>query len=175
MNIIGLTGYQSSGKDTAAEVLAEQGFLHISTSDLIRKEMTALGMPIDRDHIREFATNKRLERGAGYLTEQASLMATEKTVISGLRNVEEVEILRKKFGADFRLVLVDAPLETRYKWALARNRETDHITFEQFVEQQQKERASASQQIDAVIALADKTIVNDGALEDLQKKVVELI
>lgn len=175
MKIIGLTGHQSSGKDTAAEVLAERGFLHISTSDLIRVEMRELGIPTDRDHIREFATKKRSERGAGYLAELASLKATEKTVISGLRNAEEVEILRKKFGADFCLVVIDAPLETRYKWALARNRETDHITFEQFAEQQQKERASASQQVDIIIAMADKTIVNDGTLEDLKKKVMELV
>ena len=175
MKIIGLTGYQSSGKDTAAEVLALHGFLHISTSDLIRKEMTSLGIPTDRDHIREFATEKRAERGPGYLAEEACALAKEKTVISGIRNAAEVEVLRKKFGNDFSLIVVDAPLETRYKWAVTRNRETDRITFEQFTEQQQKERASTSQQVDTVIALADKTIINDGTLEELKKKVLELV
>lgn len=175
MKIIGFTGYQSSGKDTAAEVLAEQGFVHISLGDLIRAEMSTLGISTDRDHIREFATKKRNERGPGYLAEQASALVKEKTVISGIRNAKEAEIFQKQFGKDFTLVVVDAPLETRYKWALARNRETDQITFAQFAGQQQKERSSISQQIDAVMAVADKTIVNDSTLEELKKKVLDLI
>jgi len=175
MKIIGFTGYPSSGKDTAAEFLATKGFHHISMGDLIRDEMKTLNLPIDRDSVRDYATQKRIERGPGYIAEQACLQVKENTVISGIRNAHEAEIFRKKFPNEFVLITVDAPLETRYKWALGRNREGDQITFEHFKQQQEVERTSASQQVDAVIALADKVIVNNGTLEQLKEKISNLL
>lgn len=175
MNIIGFTGHPSSGKDTAAEFLASKGFHHISMGDLIRDEMRVSNLPIDRDSVREYATKKRIERGPGYIAEQACLQVKENTVISGIRNASEAEVFRKKFAKEFTLIAVDAPIETRYKWALGRDRVGDDITFEHFKMQQETERASASQQVDAVIALADKVIVNDGTLEQLHKKVEECL
>ena len=36
------------------------------------------------------------------------------TVISGPRNVAEVDVFKNKFGKNFILVAVDAPIEVRY-------------------------------------------------------------
>ena len=52
------------------------------------------------------------------------------TVISGIRNTEEVEVFRKKLGNIFKLIAVEAPIEIRYSWAKERQRIGDNISLD---------------------------------------------
>lgn len=177
MKIFGVTGYPSSGKDTVSNHLVSLGFSHISTGDFIRDEMKRLAMPTDRTSIQEFVHQARKERGSGYLAEEAIKKVTSNSVISGLRNAKEVVILREKFGKDFVLIAVEAPLESRYKWALSRKREGDQISFERFKTEDEVERVGNkdSIQIDSVVQLADVLILNDGTKEELLQKVDDFL
>ena len=98
LRVIGITGHPASGKDTIADYLATRGFAKISLGDIIRRDMTALGIPIDRAHMSEFARKVREERGNGYLTEETVKAITGDTVIAGVRNTEEVKIFKEKLG-----------------------------------------------------------------------------
>jgi dephospho-CoA kinase len=177
--ILGIVGQPSSGKDTVANYLETLGFVHISTANLIREEMKVLNLPLDRAHVSQFVIEKRKERGPGYLAEESikKLDNINRAVISGFRNVAEIEITRTKFSKNFILLAVQAPLLTRYNWALSRKRDGDQISFEQFKTEEEAERAGSkdSHQVDAVIGMADKVIFNDGTKEELLAKIDDLV
>lgn len=180
MIIFGLTGQPSSGKDTLAEHLESLGFFHVSTSGLIKEEMRGLGIPTDRAHTSAFAIECRKERGAGYLADIAVKKIREKgslkSVVSGLRNTAEVENLKNAFGKDFVLLAVEAPIGTRYLWVVGRNRTGDNISFEQFKAEEDKEKMGDknTHQVDAVIEMADKVILNNGTRDEFLQKVEKL-
>ena len=175
--VIGLTGQPLSGKDTAAAFFMSKGFAHFSCGDILREEMHKAGIPVDRAHMGPFAAKAKKERGMGYLAELAADKVTGNTVVSGLRAALEAEILRKRFGTDFKLIVVDAPIAMRYERAQKRGRPGDHISFEEFKRIEEKERSdpSGAQEVDKVIAMADTTIDNSGTIEDLNLKLGDFI
>ena len=183
MTIFGLCGQPASGKDTAADFFIAKGFVHISTGDLLRAEMRKAGIPVDRAHMSEFAAKAKKERGYGYLAELAVASIKEggstsdKAIVSGLRAGLEIDMLRKSFGADFRLLAVDAPLQTRYERAKKRNRPGDDIPFETFKALEERERASSTgaQEVDKVISMADVVIDNSGSIEDMRSQLAALL
>ena len=178
MKIIGITGHPASGKDTVADFLVGRGWNKVSGGDILREQMTELGIPIDRASMHEFVSGMRQKHGNGYLCEETMRRIQGETVISGIRNREEVQIFREKLGAqgaDFQLWAVEAPLRTRYEWAKERNRIGDEVSFEEFTRQEdlEKKANSGSHEVDLVIAGADLKIINDGTLEDLYIKVID--
>ena len=177
MKIIGLTGQPLAGKDTAADLFVSKGFAHFSCGDILREEMHKQGVPVDRAHMGPFAAQAKKERGMGYLVELAADRVTGNTVVSGLRAALEAVILRKRFGNEFTLLAIDAPLEMRYERAQKRGRPGDHISLEEFKRIEEHERAapSGAQEVDKVIALADKTIDNSGSIEELNKKLLSFL
>lgn len=175
MLVIGIIGQPSSGKDTAANYLASKGFQHIHTSDLIREEMRREGIPTDRAHIHDFVKARRAERGLDYVAREAAEKVAGDCVISGFRNTAEVNVFKNKFGKNFILLAVEAPLELRYERARARNRTGDDISFEQFRAEEEAERRSATHEVDNVIAMADHAIANAGSEEELFKQIDEVL
>lgn len=144
MKIIGLCGQPASGKDTAADFFVSKGFKHISLGDTLREEMRRQGKPIDRAHMSVFAADAKKTRGMAYLAELAAGNVSGNTIISGIRGTAEVELFRRQFGPDFMLLVIDAPLETRYERARKRNRTGDDISFEEFRRIEDHERSAVS-------------------------------
>lgn len=171
MLVIGIAGQPSSGKDTAANYLAGKGFRHIHTSDLIREEMRREGIATDRAHIHDFVKARRAERGLDYVAREAAEKVAGNSIISGFRNTAEVNVFKNKFGKDFILLAVEAPLELRYERARARNRTGDDISFEQFKAEEETEKKSYTHEVDNVIAIADYMIANAGSEEELFKQI----
>jgi dephospho-CoA kinase len=64
-----------------------------------------------------------------------------------------------------------------FKRLLERNRVGDAKTLEAFKQQEQRENLNntTNQQLDETFKLAEKVIVNDGTLEELHKKVDDLL
>ncbi len=177
MLIIGVTGQPSSGKDTIMEYLESLGFVGLSTSDFIRKEMSGLSLPVDRAHMHDFVNKMRVLRGPGYLAIEAVKIIVGDTAVSGLRNVAEIAALKEAFGGQFVLVAAEAPIKIRFERAQGRSREGDHVSFEQFKAQEESERHGTpdTQQVDDVIGLSDYIIENTGTKEEFKKKINELL
>ena len=163
--IIGIAGTLSSGKDTLAEYLEHQkGFVHKSTSDMLRAEKKRIYGDSPEALLKRadpFANNLRSERGAGILVQLAyeeSLVANAKCiVISGIRSIGEVEKLHEIGG---RLLFVDADPDIRFKRAQSRKRDIQDIkSFEDFLAQE----ATESDNIDQT----DKTVQNLPAMKRL--------
>ncbi len=177
MKIIGICGQPASGKDTVADFFVSKGFAHISLGDTLREEMRKQDKPIDRAHMSVFAADAKKTRGMAYLAELAAGKVTGNTVISGIRGTAEVEFFRRRFGPDFTLLVIDAPLQTRYERSRKRNRAGDDISFEEFrrIEDHERSAVSGAQEVDKVIALADRTIDNSSSMEALMAKLEPLL
>ena len=170
--IIGITGHPGSGKDAAAEYFVRHGFHLMSGGDFVREIMRKEGIPTDREHVHEFFKKMRGVHGNVYPAHEIVEKITGNTVTAGMRNMAEVAIFRKKFGKDFILLAIDAPLEIRYERVRQRGREGDNISFELFKEQEDRERNmdSGTHEVDTVISAADATILNTGTKEELFAK-----
>ncbi|MBW7998118.1 MAG: hypothetical protein FVQ81_16420 [Candidatus Glassbacteria bacterium] len=176
--LIGLTSRNAAGKDEVADYLAERhGFARFSLSDVLRVELERAGKPITRENLTAEGNRLRAERGPGALAELAlaGLEGRERAVVISIRNPGEVETLRQR--DDFVLWGVDAPVGTRFRRAHKRRRPDDPLTLEQFIRQEQAELegSGTEQQLDRVFGMSDVVIENDGTIEELHRKVEELL
>lgn len=175
--IIGVTGYSASGKDTVGDYLASKGFTKVDGGNILREEMTKLGLPLDRTSIHAYVDKMRRQFGNEYVALETIKRINGNTVISGVRNIEEVRLYREKFGNDFKLISVESPIEIRYSRAKERGRIGDSVSFEKFKEEQDYERKtnSGSFSVDEVIDTSDFKVLNEGSLEELYKKIDNII
>jgi dephospho-CoA kinase len=163
--VVGVAGTLSSGKDTISKFLeANKGFLHVSTSDMLRAEKRRIyGDTEEAILLRSdpFANNLRKERGAGILVELAYSDFLTRSypglVVSGIRSIGEVEKLQEIGG---KFIFVDADPKKRYERAQSRARDIqDKMSFDDFMAQE----ASESDNIDQ----SDKTVQNLPAMKDM--------
>ncbi len=163
--IIGLVGFDCSGKGTVAAYLKDQyGFQYHSLSDTIREEATARGL----DHKTEtlIALGRELREGHGnnVLAERTmnKLAANTRYVIDSIRHPDEVKSLRSKVR--FSLIAVHAPLYDRWQRFNARKKEGEQISLDEFAERDSRAfyTADAGQQVGLCIPQVQHHIFNHG-------------
>ncbi|MBU0767331.1 AAA family ATPase [Patescibacteria group bacterium] len=173
---IGLTGTMGSGKGEIVKLLEKRGFKYISLSDMVRAEATARGMEHSRENLQNIGNDLRTKGGAGALGAKVR-EAIEKEpennwVIDGVRNPGEVKELEKL--SDYQMVGVSADTETIVKRIMERQRGGEVLKRESILERLEKEKGVGEppegQQVSKCIDLCDFMILNDGKLEDLEKK-----
>jgi dCMP deaminase len=176
--IIGLTGRNAAGKGEVARYLESRGFEYHSLSDEIRAEIRGRGLEISRDVLIEVGNELRAAFGPGALAERvlARLGTERNAVVDSVRNPAEVAVLRRR--KDFTLVAVEADQAVRFERSRQRGREGAPATVEQFVTEEGRELASgdpSAQQLLATRELADVTLVNNGSIEDLHRRLAEVL
>ena len=174
--LIGLTGRNASGKSTLVGWFSDKGLRSVSCSDSIRSWLRDQGMETTRDALIEGGRQLRREGGAGVLAEMLlEILDGEDAVVDSIRTPAEVEALRSR--GDFTLIEVRADEESRWQRMTARGRSGDPIEKEAFLSQEAAEAKSedeAGQALDATAEMADITVLNDGSIEDLEGKLVEI-
>ena len=180
MIIIGITGTLGAGKGTIVDFLVkEKGFSHYSVRGFIIEEIKKRKLEVNRDNMVVVANDLREKNNSAYIAEQLYERAKKSVnncIIESLRTIGEVESLKAK--GNFYLFAVDADAKTRYERISERKSETDNISYETFVENEKREMDSNDlnkQNISACIKLADFVLLNNGTIEDLNKKVEEII
>ncbi len=176
--IIGLTGKNGSGKGEVARYLQDRGFIYYSLSDVLREEAAKEGKAVTRDVLVELGNRLRGQIGPSALAEKIfpRLDPEKHYVIDSIRHPSEVQVFRRR--ADFMLAAVKAPERLRFERLKLRARESDPITFEDFVALEQKEAQSPNsndQQLDKAIALHDALVENTGPLKALHDRVKEVL
>jgi dephospho-CoA kinase len=181
--IIGLTGKNASGKGEVASYLKSKGFIYYSLSDVIRDEATKRRLSHSRENLIKLGNDLRQNNSPNFLAEQINLKIKESSskgnaknfVIDSIRSPHEAKELMK--NESFTLVGVDSPIEIRFRRLLSRNRIGDAKTLQAFKQQEAKENTTNenSQQLDKTFKLSQKKISNNGPLQDLHKKIDELI
>jgi dephospho-CoA kinase len=127
--IIGITGAFGSGKTTAAEFFRNKGYTVVVLSSLLEKEAEKRNLPLTREILQDIGNEMREKYGKGILLKKAleSLPDTKKIVIDGLRNLGEVEELKKQGGILLAIVANREVRFTRLMLLKRRERLTDKL------------------------------------------------
>ena len=163
--VIGLT---CAGKTTFGEFLSKYGYEHIEASSVLRILQGSDLAPNSRAGYFQAITTLSSE-GWDVIARRA-IDLYERSIesgicITGLRTVEELEFLARKFS-DLVVVLVEAPAQMRFERYMNRDRVGDDASLTRFREREH-EHASFG-----LISVADHCatiqILNDSTLGDLE-------
>ena len=177
--IVGVTGPIASGKSVLSEMLVERGFIRFTLSEEVREEARKRGIKIERRALQDLGNEMREKQGSGYWAIKLlqKVENGKNYVIEGIRNPGEIEEFRKI--RDFFLIGVDAPIEDRIQWIIARNKDSDPRTLKSVKLIDARDRGigegASGQQTEECFAMADAYILNNTTLEDLREKVAEFI
>jgi dephospho-CoA kinase len=176
MQIIGLTGTLGAGKGTIVDYLIENHhFKHYSVRQFLTDEIIKRKLAVNRDSMVLVANELRAKHNPAYIIEELyrqALSGGGNCIIESIRTPGEVESLRSK--EHFTLFAVDADPGIRYQRILARNSETDRVSFEEFLANEKREFNSTDpnkQNLSFCIASADYVFINEGSIDALRKQV----
>ncbi len=181
--ILGITGTNGAGKGTVVDYLVEKReFTHYSVRQEITEEILRRGLEVNRTNMNEVGTALREQHGPEYFSElfaaRADAEGKEDIIIESIRNPFEAEAIKKLGGY---MLVVDADQTVRYERAVERGSATDKLSFEEFKIQEDREMQSedpsnsAKMSINAVMKLADATILNNGTLQELYAGIEEAL
>ncbi|MCR4878974.1 MAG: AAA family ATPase [Bacteroidales bacterium] len=180
MKIIGITGTLGAGKGTIVDYLKEHyGYRHYSVRGYLIEEAQRRGMELNRDTFVVVANDLRATHCPSYITDQLYLQAAEageNAIIESVRTPGEVESLRQH--EHFLLFGVDADPKIRYERIVGRGSETDHVSFETFLENEEREMTSDDpnhQNLGRCMQMADYVFMNNEGFEELYAQVEEVI
>jgi len=177
IKVLGITGTFQSGKDALAEII---GWKKYSCSDLLREECKKRGLSIDiNQNLVDIGNElRKTSNDSGILgkkiLESIHADKIDKAIVVSIRTPAELLALKNAKNVYFRLLVLDAPIELRFKRSKATPRYTN-ISFEEFKRQedaQLKGNEEHSQQLGKVLELADAKIINNfNSLKELKKEV----
>lgn len=170
--IVCITGMPGAGKTTVAKALANS-FRVISMGDVIRKEAEKQNVEPTDTNLGNIMLKLREEYGLGavaYLISKEIEKDNSDLIIDGLRSLEEVNVL-KKYGK-VKILAIHAPKEKRLVYLKERKRSDAPINLEEFEKRDKRELEVG---IGEAISYADCIIMNDGSIEELQTKALEVI
>ena len=164
-----ITGMPGAGKEEVIRILMSHGYEVRRMGDVVREAAAAEG--IEPDMIGGFSTKQREKHGPYVWAERTAERVSdpEMTVIDGVRSLEEVEIFRKK--GSVLIIGVHASPETRYERLMKRARGDESDSIEKIRRREMRELGWG---LGNVIAMADVMIINEGTLEELKEKVLEV-
>ncbi len=173
--IIGLVGEKLAGKDTVANYLADKHnaahfrFTHILDAileelnlDISRKNEIDLGLGLRKifgDHVLINSLQQRVKK---------SLSSYK--VVNGIR-MDELDVV-KSWGA--KIIYITTPIKDRYDRYMVRREKADDALMN-FGDFQKQELGPTEHEIPELGKQADFRIDNIGTLEDLYKKVDEVL
>ena len=180
MITIGITGTLGAGKGTIVDYLQkEKGFSHYSVRAFLIDEIKARGMEVNRDSMTLVGNDLRAQHSPSWIIEQLYQQAQasgKNCIIESIRTPGEVDALRSK--PNFYLFAVDADPRVRYDRAVLRGSETDHIDYDTFLANEQREMDNADpnkQNLKYCIQQADYCFDNNGTIDDLNQQVEQVL
>lgn len=175
--ILGVTGEMGSGKGVIAKhvVLEHKGSMH-KFSTMLRDVLERMYIEESRENISKLSKMLRQNFGeevfANTMYHDTQNDEHEIVVIDGIRRMADLTYLKQL--ENFKLVYVDADLETRYKRVVDRgeNENDAQKTLEEFKRDQEIESET---QIRDLKNYADYVIENNGAFQELYGRINEII
>ena len=176
MKIIGITGTIGAGKGTIVDYLVSNyGFKHYSVRNFLTQEALKQNLPLNRDTYVAIANALRELHSPSYIIDELYKEAAKNgfdAIIESIRTPGEINSLRTK--ENFTLWAVDADPEIRYKRIFDRKSETDTISYETFLANEQREISTGDptkQNLAECIRQADVVLNNNENFEELYKQI----
>jgi len=179
MRIIGVVGQNGSGKDEVLKYLrARYNIPYLSTGDAVREIAGQEGLEPTRENLKMISERCFCKMGEGCFVKLIAQKICDSdwqtAGISGIRSMNDVRILRERFGKDFILidVYVTDPHQ-RYERMVNRGEGRDPQSYDQFIAQEKAEEelfhiCDAERQ-------ANYSINNDGTLVDMYQAIDRLM
>lgn len=170
--IIGIAGAFGSGKTTAANYFLKKGYAVIALSEPLEKEAIKRKLPITRKVLQDIGNEWREKYGSGILATKAleAVKSKNKIVIDGLRNLGEVDVLRKKNGI---LLSIVADRDVRFE-RLRKLKRREKLTKDLFKSLDLRDLGVDEKitglQTGLCIALADVYIDSNSDVKDFERK-----
>ena len=175
--ILGFTGLPASGKGASAKYLTEKyraGNFRYST--ILRDLLHRLSLPESRDNLIRLSEIIRHEFGedtlAKAIAQDAANSGQSLIIVEGIRRLADIKHLAQL--PNFVLVEIFADIKIRYQRLKIRGENADDNTktFEQFQADHQR---STELSIPEVVAQATEHLDNNGSLNELYKKLDNLV
>lgn len=176
--VLGFVGKVGAGKGEAIDYLAQKhGFYASSCSDRLREWLKDNNQEVTREKLQSLAGEWRQKFGPAVLAEKTwqNILenGTEKVIIDSIRGLEEVKFLKTCPG--FYLIAVDADPKIRFQRILARQRESDPKTWEEFNQMEQRDLTGDGRNIEACVKLADFHISNEASVVQLHQQLEKVL
>jgi len=179
--IVGMTG---SGKSVVADELVKRGFAYVRFGQIVIDEVKKRGLEINEVNEKAMREGLRKEHGMGAMAtlnipKFDEFLKTSNVVGDGLYSWTEYKILKEKYGNNMYVLAVFAPPELRYERLENRTAANDPNTrFRPITREDSKKRDFA--EIENIekggpIAMADFTIINTGAVEEIKTQLEKFI
>jgi len=177
MRLLAFTGMPFSGKSEAVKIAKEMDIPVIRMGDMIWEEVKNRKLELSDKNVGTIASRMREENGKDIwarktLEKIKSVENMNFIVIDGIRNVEEIDLFKRHLVGDFVVVAIEATDKTRQKRALTRDRKDDSKDLQKIKERDKRELDWG---LGRVIASADIVVLNEGSVEDFQKKIREIL
>ena len=177
MKIIAFTGMSFSGKTEAVKIAKEKNIPVIRMGDQVWEEVKQRNLELNDKNVGHVADEMRKIHGKNIWAKKTvekikSLGKKDTIVIDGIRNIEEIDLFKKKIGENFIIIAIDVSDRERYKRAKNRGRKDDSNDIEKIKERDQRE---INWGLKDVINNADIMISNEGNLDDFRKKIKDVL
>lgn len=178
--ILAITGPFGSGKSTAASFFETKGFKKIVLSGFIEEEAIRRGKKVTRKVLQDIGNEWREKFGSYVLAKKALGKAKEdsleKIVIDGIRNISEIEFLRK--NGNTKLLAVVSDKKNRFE-RLKKSKKREEMTWELFEKLDDRDRGIGEKetglQVDKCIELADFSMENNKTEIEFNKELEQLL
>ncbi len=176
--VIGITGAFGSGKSTAASFFVSKKYKLITLSSFLEEEVQNRNLPNTRKVLQDIGNEWRKDYGSGILAKKAieNTKNHKLIVIDGIRNIGEVEELRK--SKNFILVAVISDRAIRFN-RIKNHKKREKLTWELFNKLDYRDlglnEKSTGLQVAFCTAIADVYIENNENIEVFKEKLEEFI
>ncbi len=175
----------SAGKTTAINFFKSKGFIVYKLTEAIYKEADRRGFDrTNRVVLQDLGDEMRKIGGVDILARLAikefKKYPNQNFAIDSIRNHNELIALKNEYGELLLILAINAPIELRYKRAVARKGQykEQNMSFEEFVQIDKRDLGIGNkdheQNVAKCIEMADITIENSSSLESFIYKLVRL-
>jgi dephospho-CoA kinase len=174
--VIGLTGNIGAGKTVVSDHLHKRyGADQVRFSQILMDVLDRLCLPKDRSNLQTLGEVVRKSFGSDVIVnafkKDLEKSRSEVVVVDGIRYMNEVEMLRS--FPNSVLLFMDAPPRLRYeRVVLRREKGEEKNSFEEFLKAEQR---GTEKGLSKIKKTADHVIENDGSVEQLLKKIDDIV
>lgn len=184
--VVAIVGMCGSGKSEVADRFIKNGYYYIRIGQITLDEVKRRGLEVKEENERTVREELRKKYGMGAfailnLPKIDQALGQSNVVADGLYSWSEYKVFKEKYKENFLVVAVYAPPLLRYSRLAERSKryqEDPKMKYRSFspVEALSRDYAEIENlEKGGPIVMADYLIVNDGTIDDLNKKIDQIL